>query len=585
MPIRFARRGTGRLREATNIIGRASPFLRDFVRFAGRRLWAALALMLLAAALEGVSLTLLVPLLGLLTVDRSGFIARWVDPVLGAVGIATPLGQVAFLVGIVIAAMTLRAGVLLLRDRRLSLLQIEYTEARRLGLVTALARSSWSQVATLRHARITSALTVDINRLASAAQIAMQSTVAVVTLAVHLAVSILLVPVIGLAALAAIAIGAALTGGRLRAAGRHGETLGKGTLSLVDTASQLLAGLKSAVAENRQDIFVQDFTATGRRIVEQQDVYYRRSTRFHFILSVAIAAIGGTLLVAGIWLGSDRAALIAALVTIARMAGPVAALQRNAESFAQLLPAFASIAQLERELRGKPAPPPGDGPPLGGDIVLDNIGFGYAGGADLRDISLRIAPGEIVGIIGASGAGKTTLVDLIAGLIAPHHGTIRIGGVTLSESALPAWRNRVAYAGQEAHLANDTIRRNLAAAANDADEAMMWDALERAAIADTVRAMPEGLDTIVAERGSRLSGGERQRLAIARALLRRPALLILDEATNAIDVATEAGLLAGLASLDPPPVILVVAHRSETLLYCTRVVTIERGRVIADRNC
>lgn len=555
-------------------------FLRDFVAFSGRwRASAGLALTLFAAALEGVSLALLLPLLALLTEGSDGPIQRWVDPALEPLGIVTPMGKLAVLVALVVVAIALRAAVNLWRDRVLAGLQTEYIEHRRVRLLTALARSHWSDVATLRHARVTSALTIDLARLAAVVHLTMQTIVAVTLLTVQLAMTILFVPLIGLMALAILALASAVGLRRVRVASQHGDAMGERALAMVDTAGQLLSGLKSAVAENRQGAFVADFAASSAQTTALQQVFQRRATSFQFVLTVTTAVTGAGLLLGGLAIGADRSALIAAVLALVRMAGPVAGLQRCVEGVAQSLPAFGTSSALEDTLQaavhdgGEPSSFAMD------DIVLDAATYVYPGGAGVRDLSLRMAPGEIVGIVGASGSGKTTLVDLVAGLLVPQSGEVRWGSTVLNRNNATQWRQQIAYAGQDPQLINDTIRRNLCTKASEITDQEIWDALDRVGVAAVVRAMPEGLDTVVAERGSRLSGGERQRIAIARALLRRPALLVLDEATNAIDVDSESQLLAELSGLTPPPIILIVAHRSASLARCKRIVTIDQGRI------
>lgn len=198
----------------------------------------------------------------------------------------------------------------------------------------------------------------------------------------------------------------------------------------------------------------------------------------------------------------------------------------------------------------------------------------------VEDVSLTLQPGEIVGITGPSGAGKTTLADLLVGLFPPQQGRISVGGLALEGSVVAAWRDRVAYISQDPFLFHDTVRRNLGWANPEATERDIWNALALVGADTLVRALERGLDTLVGERGTLLSGGERQRIALARAILRKPRLLVLDEATGGIDVVGERAILEGLRQLEPRPTIVIIAHRAESLAQCERMFRLEAGRCV-----
>jgi len=198
----------------------------------------------------------------------------------------------------------------------------------------------------------------------------------------------------------------------------------------------------------------------------------------------------------------------------------------------------------------------------------------------LADVDLVLRRGESVGVVGPTGAGKSTLVDLVVGLLDPTSGRIAIDGIDL-RTARAGWQRALGYVPQAIFLVDDTVRRNVALGLPDReiDEARVVEALRRAQLDVFVSSLPKGLDTVVGERGVRLSGGERQRLGVARALYHRPAVLVLDEATSALDGPTEAALMEALRREGRETTMLIVAHRVASVRHCDRLVVIRDGRV------
>ena len=208
------------------------------------------------------------------------------------------------------------------------------------------------------------------------------------------------------------------------------------------------------------------------------------------------------------------------------------------------------------------------------------MGTGAAGPA-LKNISLDIPAGKMTAIAGPSGAGKSTLADVLLGLLAPGEGEVCVDGVPLAGPDLHRWRRSVACVPQDPYLFHDTIRANLRWAQPGATEAEMWQALRLAAADGFVAALPDGLDTVTGDRGGRLSGGERQRIALARALMRRPALLVLDEATGQLDAENERRILDALESLRGRTTVVAIAHSPALLEAADGIVRLESGRVAA----
>ena len=214
-------------------------------------------------------------------------------------------------------------------------------------------------------------------------------------------------------------------------------------------------------------------------------------------------------------------------------------------------------------------------------IEVRGLTFAYRDEPVLQNLDLAIAPGEKVALVGASGGGKSTLVQLLLGLYSAQSGTIRYGGASLDEIGLERVREHVAVVLQHPALFNDTVRANLCMGRERSDEAC-WQALEIAQLASTIRALPEGLGSMVGRSGVRLSGGQRQRLAIARMVLAEPRVVILDEATSALDAATEYALHEALGRFLNGRTTLIVAHRLSAVKQADRVLVFDGGSIAED---
>ena len=241
-------------------------------------------------------------------------------------------------------------------------------------------------------------------------------------------------------------------------------------------------------------------------------------------------------------------------------------------------------AHRDSPLASTYAPQPDGYPDFAPSISLRDVTFTYPSseGPALRGVSLDISAGQSLALVGSSGAGKSTLADLILGVLTPQEGNVTVGGLPPGE-AVRRWPGGIGYVPQDVMLSNDSLRANVALGipGEFVDEGSVWDALRMAHLDEFVRALPEGLDTQIGERGLRLSGGQRQRLGIARALFSRPRLLVLDEATSALDAETERAITAMLDELGDTVTTVVVAHRLSTVRHCDLVAYLEDGQILA----
>jgi ABC-type multidrug transport system fused ATPase/permease subunit len=563
----------------------AVAFARDFAAYAGARGGIAALWVLAAAMLENVGVVLLVPFLSVATREDPGAATA----VFSALGAETHFQRLAAMLIAFVVLLGARAAAVMARLRLLARLRAGYAEHWRNRILGGLARASWTQVLRLRHARVTQIVAQDVNALAVVARLTIDAAVAVVMLASQLAIAFYLAPVFAAVSLAMIGAGAFFLRALLRRSHGHGRAQLRAHQALAQSLNEFLGGLKLAIGQNLQEGFIAEFQTAAAELRERQLAFDFQQSDNRLALSTGAGLLGAICALIGLGpMGLSTPLVFALLLIFTRLAGPAQTLVSAAQQFAHHLPAFERVRRLGAELA------PAEGPALGavaaaptGTIRFEHVSYRHADGAGesrggLAEVSLEIAPGAFLGVAGPSGAGKTTFLDLLVGLVAPQAGTISVGGAPLAGAVLSQWRDGLAYVTQDPFLFHDTLRRNLLWSRRDAAEEELWAALALAGAADFVRALPQGLDTIAGERGALFSGGERQRLALARALLRRPRLLALDEATSALDMASEAGILARLAALRPRPTIVLVAHRRESLKYCDRVIAFADGRRVVD---
>ncbi len=336
----------------------------------------------------------------------------------------------------------------------------------------------------------------------------------------------------------------------------------------------------------------------GIEIAVNRSFFMAGMTSIAALATAMVYGFGGIMAVAG---SLTVGTLLALAALLARLYGPLTALSNVRVDIMTALISFERVFEvldLEPLVKERPDARPLPAGPLG--VELDDVTFRYpsadevslaslesistgdrrAGGTVLHDVSLRVEPGQLVALVGPSGAGKTTLTSLVARLYDPTSGAVRIGGADLRDVTMGSLRDRIGVVTQEAHLFHDTIRANLLYARPDASPGQIRAALEAAQIAHLVDDLPEGLDTVVGDRGHRLSGGEKQRLAIARLLLKAPDVVVLDEATAHLDSESELAVQRALDAALRGRTSLVIAHRLSTIRQADRIVVLDDGRVV-----
>ena len=461
--------------------------------------------------------------------------------------------------------------------------EVEHHMRRR--LYHAIADANWLFVCRSRASDFTHALTHEIYRIGNGTNLALVFAGEIVLLVLYMAIAFALSA--GMTSLVLV-FGALLTlvfRGRTHAIEEQGEEVSSTNKSLYAATIEHLQSLKAAKtygAEERNFSIYSDLSADVVRAnvdgARQQAV---AATWFE-LGSVMILAV--VLYVSIRVLAVPAASILILLLLFARVMPRIMSSQQHYRAFVNALPSFGNLLNIEARCAAaaEPAAHPHDKLSLTRELAADCISFTYNEGrvAAVRDLSLVIPAGKVVALVGPSGAGKSTIADILMGLVQPDSGTLRLDGRPLGPEGVRGWRDQIGYVAPDTFLFHDTIRANLKWARPDANEDEMLAALRQASVFDFVAGLKDGLDTVVGDRGMMVSQGERQRLALARAFLRRPSMLILDEATNSLDSENEGRVLDAIESRRGELTVVLIAHRLSTIRWADLIYVVEGGKVV-----
>jgi ATP-binding cassette, subfamily C, bacterial len=558
-------------------------YLRDLIdRVGGFRVARVLVLVLLGTISESVGLLLLIPLLHLMNGDASAPALQW----LLQQGVRPGLALVLFLF---LATMLLRAWLARRRDMELLAMRLAYVDALRSDLEAALAMASWPFLVRLRHAEVMHLLFDQLGRINLGTHQMMQALSGFGLALASLVVIALVAPAWTFALVLPFAGLAWLLRQRLASAAAMGSRFGLGQRELMSAARDFLAGLKLVKAHRVESQHLLDLARRSEALLEEQLRFARHqaSTRSWFEVGGALV-LAVLLYVAAEWGRLALPELLLLVFVFSRLLPVLRDGQLQLQQLAHMLPAFHEVKGWIKRCQAAAEPQANASSQrrsLRQALRFDGVSLhhGGEGPAALVSVSLALQAGTTTALMGASGSGKTTLADLALGLLTPTTGTVWVDGTELTDNqAQRIWRGSVAYVAQDTYLFPGTIRENLCWLAGSCSQTELWAALENADAADFVQALPHQLNHEVGERGEGLSGGQRQRLTLARALLCRPELLVLDEVTSQLDAESEERVLGALGRLRGSMTILVIAHRMAASRHADRTVVLEQGRVLSD---
>ena len=557
----------------------AGSGLRDLVRaivsFAGPRMPKTLLVVGLAALLEGAGLVLLLPVAEIIFAQegaaRSGLTADFVGW-LAERGVDTVMEQLALIGTGFVLLVLLRAIVLLKRDVLMMQLSQGFVDDIRRDFFALLARADWPVIKRFRKAQLLNTMTTNIARLAQTMHALSHGMIMVAMGLAYLAAAFLVSKVLGLALLALGAIGIASALAWTRRSHRLGERLTGANMGVMKQTTLFLDGMKAAKAARAEEQltrrFVESIAETRAVNVEFVEQQARLRNSVQLIASLGALAV---LLVGFGLVGLTGGELLVMAAIVIRLAPNLVGTFSSLQSVAHALPAFEAIRAIEAQLQGAQtqarADPSEASTPIADDaaLMLRNCRVDVTGddGGTVTLVqadAMTVAPGQLVHIGGRSGSGKSTLVELVAGLHLPAGGTVQWGDVALTAATRALWQSRVSFAPQEPFLFDGTVRENLLWPNMEAGDDALWDVLDMADARDIVEGLAGALDEPLLDGGARLSGGERQRLCLARALLRPASLLILDEATSAMDPELERRIVGRLRDNIGHRIVLMVSH-------------------------
>jgi ATP-binding cassette subfamily C protein len=567
--------------------GILAVYLAMLVRVSRWHLISVLIVMVLFSLSEGIGFALLLPTLqvagfNLTGQGEAGRYAAVVSRAFVKVGLHPSL---ILLLGVFVILVGLRTVLGQMQNVWTYAVQQEVEHHLRRSLYRAIADANWLFVCRSRTSDFTHALTAEVTRIGVATNYALVLAGEVVIGVLYMAIAFALSA--GMTALVLIS-GAMLAfafRGRTHAIEIRGEEVSATTKSLYAATIEHLQSLKAAKTYGAEARNFAIFSELSAEVASANVDGTRQQAIAATWFELGTVVILAVVLFASIQiLAVPPASILILLLLFARVMPRIMSGQYHYRAFVNALPSFANLLAIESRCAAaaEPAMRPQDRLSLTRELAAEGVSFTYSEGRvpAVKDLNLVIPAGKIVALVGPSGAGKSTIADILMGLVAPDSGRLSLDGRPLGPESVRGWRDQIGYVAPDTFLFHDTIRANLKWARPEAGEDEMLAALRQASAFDFVAGLSGGLDTVVGDRGILLSQGERQRLALARAFLRRPSLLILDEATNSLDSENEGRVLDAIESRRGELTVILIAHRLSTIRWADLIYVVESGKVV-----
>ena len=555
--------------------------LRDIWTRDRRGLLTILLLNIAVSFTGGISIVMLVPMLGLLEVSTGAVSALnlLMRPLQGL----SPAVQICVIIGVYLTLVVLKAYLGWLLKIRQSEFQESYSLQLRQALYHRVSTAKWEQLAAGKQTDTIDLFTAQCSQVSQGVSMIIALLSSVVTALVSLGIALWLsLPVTVFVLI--FGCGFAWTFRHLFRESKHyGDELIRINRAMY---SELYSQLRSIKEVRSYGVEKEhsDFFAEISRSSRDAKLKFLRLQAFPTVLySIAAAGmIAVIFLVCVLIFRMDTARLMVLVYVFTRLWPVFSGFIHKFTTIQATVPAYEKLtAALESLCEETPALVQTEPLQFEKEIQFRNVSFSYQGSTEpvLHDVSFTLKKGTITALIGRSGAGKTTIADLLLGFLEPSSGEILIDGAALSAAHLPGWRHSLGYIPQNPLILNATVRENLQRFHPTATQPEMEAALKKAYIWDVVENLPQGMDTVLGDGGIRLSGGERQRIVLARVLLGNPRLIVMDEATSAMDYESEMAVRRAIRDLNEQVTILIIAHRLATVRTAKYGLVLENGRI------
>ena len=557
--------------------------LSSFGRLPGT--WGALALVVVAGLAEGIGLTLFVPLFDIMMQGEARNLGFPFDRIQSVFELANvPVTLPTMLAAIFLLIMA-SLGIAYAQRSMVVRIRHRFSRDARRDYVDAVYRSDWPYISEKSHGDAINEFLNECNRASSALQYELLAVASAIQIVIYVGVSATLSWQLTLVALAFGVVIFALVRPLQVRARQLGDKTTAANRNLSFYIVDFLRGaklIKSTANENRV------IRALSSHIDAYYDVAYRselNSVQIYFVVqALPVVLMTGLIGLSHYMFTLNASLTIVFLLILSRIAPRLAQFQQYSQGYNVASPGLVVVDKVTAEARQNREELGGGGTgftEIADAIDLTDVTYQYPTRktAALDNVTIRIPRRKMVAIVGPSGGGKSTVVDLLAGLRRPDTGTVSIDGQPLDGYDLVSWRKRIGYVAQDVVVFNDTLESNVSFARPDATGDEIMQALEIARLGDVLKELPDGLHTMIGENGTRLSGGQRQRLALARAIIGKPELL-LDEATSALDNESERLVQQAIEAIASEFTLVVIAHRLTTVRHADVIHVMENGRIV-----